>query len=138
MTVGGAVVKQQLPFVVGILADLSGMPDEPLPPLADRKFVAIDTDNLDSVMNAVSPRLAITVENKLTGDVGARLNLELRVRSLDDFQPEELARQVAPLRQVLETRSKLADDLRRADLRNADSIFWGIPEIQKLVESTTC
>lgn len=106
--VEGTLVKQQLPFVVGVIADLSGMSEEPLPPLADRKFVAIDFDNFDAVMYAVSPALKFTVENKLEGD-GPPLHVDLHFGNIDDFQPEAMARQVPALKQLLDVRSAFAD-----------------------------
>src|ERR1700676_2985992 len=106
--VGDAIVKRDLPFVVGVLADLSGMPEKPLPPVSKRKFVQIDRDNVDDVMKKIGPRLAFKVPNRLNED-DTKLNVELRFESMDDFQPARVARQITPLRKLLELRSSLAN-----------------------------
>lgn len=110
----GAIEMKELPFVAGVLSDLSGKPEEPLPRLRDRKFVDIDRDNFDAVMRGMKPRLAYRVDNKLTND-DTRLSVELRFNSLEDFEPEQVARQVEPLRKLLETRVQLAALLAKAD-----------------------
>src|SRR5712692_9775076 len=110
----GAIELKELPFVLGILSDLSGKPDEPLPRVRDRKFVEIDRDNFGAVMRGMKPRLAYRVENKLTDD-DTKLALELRFNSLEDFEPEQVARQIEPLRKLLETRTQLAALLAKAD-----------------------
>ena len=110
----GAIEMKELPFVAGVLADLSGKPDEPLPRLRDRKFVDIDRDNFDAVMRGMKPRLAYRVDNRLTND-DTKLAVELRFNSLEDFEPEQVARQVEPLRKLLETRAQLAALLAKAD-----------------------
>jgi type VI secretion system protein ImpB len=106
--VGDAIEKRDLPFVVGVLADLSGMPEKPLPPIAKRKFVSIDRDNVNDVMKKIGPRLAFKVPNRLTED-DVKLNVELRFESMDDFQPAKVAEQITPLRKLLELRSSLAN-----------------------------
>lgn len=106
--VGDAIEKRDLPFVVGVLADLSGMPDKPLPPIAKRKFVSIDRDNVNDVMKKIGPRLAFKVPNRLSED-DTKLNVELRFESMDDFQPAKIAQQVTPLRKLLELRTSLAN-----------------------------
>ncbi len=106
--IGDAIEMKELPFVVGVLADLSGRPDQPLPKLKDRKFVEIDRDNFNSVLEGLKPRLAFRVDNKLTGD-DTKLNVELRFKNLDDFTPERVGDQVEPIRKLVETRVKLAD-----------------------------
>jgi type VI secretion system protein ImpB len=103
----GAEKKIQLPFVMGVLADLSGKPVEPLPPVADRKFLEIDVDNFDSRMKAMKPRAAFQVPNTLTGE--GNLSVELTFDSMDDFSPAAVARKVDALRQLLETRQQLAN-----------------------------
>lgn len=105
---GGAIAKRELPFVVGVLADLSGMPEKALPPVAKRKFVSIDRDNLNDVMKRIGPRLAFKVPNTLTED-DTKLNIELRFESMDDFQPAKIAQQITPLRKLLELRNSLAN-----------------------------
>jgi type VI secretion system protein ImpB len=106
--VGDAIEKKDLPFVVGVLADLSGMPDKPLPAIAKRKFVAIDRDNVNDVMKKIGPRLAFKVPNRLNED-DTKLNVELRFESMDDFAPARIAEQVSPLRKLLELRNSLAN-----------------------------
>ncbi len=106
--VGGAIQMKELPLVVGVLADLSGKPDEPLPKLKDRKFVEIDRDNFNKVLAGTKPRLAFPVENTLQGD-GSNLNVELRFESMDDFEPEQVVKQVEPLKKLLEARNRLTD-----------------------------
>ena len=106
--VGDAIEKRDLPFVVGVLADLSGMPDKPLPPIAKRKFVSIDRDNVNDVMKKIGPRLAFKVPNRLNED-DTKLNVELRFESMDDFQPAKVVQQITPLRKLLELRNSLAN-----------------------------
>jgi len=112
--IGGAIQLKELPFVVGVLADLSGKPDAPLPKLKDRKFVEIDRDNFNKVLAGIKPRLAFQVENTLQGD-GSKMNVELRFGHMDDFDPEQVVRQVEPLRQLLEARGRLSDLLTKMD-----------------------
>jgi len=106
--IGDAIEKRDLPFVVGVLADLSGMPNKPLPPIAKRKFVAIDRDNLNDVMKKIGPRLAFKVPNRLNED-DTKLNVELNFESMEDFQPAKIAQQITPLRKLLELRNSLAN-----------------------------
>jgi type VI secretion system protein ImpB len=106
--VGDAIEKRDLPFVVGVLADLSGMPEKQLPSVAKRKFIAIDRDNVDDVMKKIGPRLAFKVPNRLSED-DTKLNIELRFESMDDFQPARVAEQITPLRKLLELRRSLAN-----------------------------
>ena len=106
--IGDAIEKRDLPFVVGVLADLSGMPNKPLPPIAKRKFVAIDRDNVNDVMKKIGPRLAFKVPNRLNED-DTKLNVELNFESMDDFQPARIAQQINPLRKLLELRTSLAN-----------------------------
>ena len=106
--IGDAIEKRDLPFVVGVLADLSGMPNKPLPPIAKRKFVAIDRDNVNEVMKKIGPRLAFKVPNRLNED-DTKINVELNFESMDDFQPARIANQVTPLRKLLELRNSLAN-----------------------------
>jgi type VI secretion system protein ImpB len=113
--INGAMQLKELPFVVGVLGDFSGKPDQPLPPLKDRKFVQIDRDNFDSVLEAMNPRVAFRVDDKLSGTEGNQINVELRFKSMDDFSPENVARQVDPLRKLLDTRDKLKNLLNRMD-----------------------
>jgi type VI secretion system protein ImpB len=108
--VGGAIEIKELPFVIGVLGDFTGQPEQPLPRLKDRKFVEINPDNFDSVLAAMKPHLSYSVRNTLAGDENApNLKVDLRFASMDDFQPERVAEQVDPLRKLLELRTKLAD-----------------------------
>src|SRR5690349_1442791 len=105
--IGDAIEMKELPFVVGVLADLSGKPEEPLPPLKDRKFTEIDRDNFNEVLKGMKPHLAFRVDNQLTDD-DTKMAVELRFNSLDDFEPEQVVQQVEPLRQLLEVRRQLS------------------------------
>src|SRR5262245_43689071 len=111
---GGALVLKELPFVMGVLADLSGQPHDALPKLKDRKFEGIDRDNFDDVLKRMKPRLALRVDNTLKGD-GSELAVELNFQKLDDFRPENVVRQVDPLNKLLETRNQLKDLLGRME-----------------------
>ena len=102
--------KVELPMVMGIMADLSGKPAEPLPPVSERKFLEIDVDNFDDRMKGMKPRAAFQVDNALTDD-GGKLNVELTFESMDDFSPAAIARKTEGLRQLLEAREQL-DNLR--------------------------
>jgi type VI secretion system protein ImpB len=106
--IGDAIEKRDLPFVAGVLADLSGMPDKPLPPIAKRKFVDIDRDNFNDVMKKIGPRLAFKVPNRLSED-DTKMNVELRFQSMEDFSPAKVAQQITPLRKLLELRNSLAN-----------------------------
>jgi type VI secretion system protein ImpB len=117
--IGGAIVKKELPLVVGVLADLSGNPAEPLPKLRDRKFVEIDRDNFNDVLAACSPRLALRVSNTLDKRTDSQLNVELRFKELDDFTPYNVLQQVAPLKALFEARQKLSDLLGKLDGNDA-------------------
>jgi type VI secretion system protein ImpB len=110
----GAVVQKDLPFVVGVLGDFSGDPTEPLKPLKDRKFVQIDRDNFNDVMARMTPGLNLKVDNTLKGD-GSEMGVQLKFKSLDDFEPANIVKQVEPLRKLLETRDKLRDLMSKAD-----------------------
>ena len=103
----GAQKKVQLPFVMGVLSDLSGKPTEPLAPVADRKFLDIDVDNFDARMKAIKPRVAIQVPNTLTGE--GNLAVDITFETMDDFSPAAIARKVEGLRQLLEARQQLAN-----------------------------
>ena len=109
----GAEKKIQLPFVMGVLADLSGKPEDPLAPVADRKFLEIDVDNFDERMKAMKPRAAFRVPNTLTGD--GELGVDITFESMDDFSPAAIARKVEPLRKLLEARTQLSNLLTYMD-----------------------
>jgi type VI secretion system protein ImpB len=107
---GGAIEMKELPFVMGVLGDFSGQPVEPLAKLKERKFVDVTLDNFDEVMDKMRPHLALSVENKLSEDANAgKLAVDLTFKSLDDFSPDAVARQIGPLKELLALRSKLAD-----------------------------
>lgn len=101
----GAEKKVQLPFVMGVLADLSGKPAEPLAPVSDRKFLEIDVDNFDSRMKSMKPRVAFTVPNTLTGE--GNMSVDLTFESMDDFSPAAIAKKVDALSKLLEARQQL-------------------------------
>ncbi len=106
--VGGAIELKELPFVVGVLGDFTGKPEEPLPALKNRKFVEIDPDNFNQVMAGMKPRLTFSTENKLQDD-GSKMGVELKFNSIEDFEPDQIVQQVDPLRKLVEARQKLSD-----------------------------
>ena len=112
--IGGAIELKELPFVVGVMGDFVGKPEEPLPAFKNRKFVEIDPDNFDQVMAGMSPRLAYTVENKLQDD-GSKLGVDLKFKTIEDFEPDRIVQQVEPLRKLVEARQKLSDLLSKMD-----------------------
>ena len=120
----GAEVRKELPFVVGVMGDFSGKPYEPLKPLRDRKFVQIDRDNFDDVMQRMTPGAQFKVENTLAGD-GSEIGVELKFKSMDDFEPASIVDQVEPLRRLKEVRDRLRDLMSQADRS---------PELEKLLE----
>ena len=103
----GAQKKIQIPFVMGVLADLSGDPKEPLPGVDERKFVNIDTDNFDERMKSMKPRVAISVPNTLTGE--GNMQVDITFESMDDFSPAAVARKVDALNKLLEARTQLSN-----------------------------
>lgn len=121
---GGAIEKKELPFVVGVLADLSGQPDKPLPVVKDRNFVEIDRDNFDKVLAKMAPRLAYKVDNKLTDD-DTKIGVELKFSSMEDFEPQNVVEQVEPLRKLIELRRKLA---------NLRSSLYGNDKLEKMLQ----
>ncbi|MCK5650271.1 MAG: type VI secretion system contractile sheath small subunit, partial [Gemmatimonadetes bacterium] len=109
----GAEKKVQLPFVMGVMSDLSGNPEEPLAPVADRKFLKIDVDNFDDRLKAMKPRAAFTVPNTLTGE--GNIGIDLTFESMEDFSPAAIARKVGALRELLEARQQLSNLLTYMD-----------------------
>ena len=108
--IGDAIELKELPFVMGVLGDFTGQPVEPRPRLRDRKFVEVNPDNFDQVLEGMKPHLAFSVENKLSEDADAgQLKVDLKFASLDDFNPENVARQVKPLKELLDLRTRLSD-----------------------------
>jgi type VI secretion system protein ImpB len=119
--VGDAIELKELPFVMGVLGDFTGQPTEPLPRLRDRKFVEVNPDNFDSVLEGMKPHLTFSVENKLSEDSNApQLKVDLHFKSMDDFEPENVARQVKPLKELLDLRTKLSD--LRGNLQGNDKL----------------
>ena len=109
----GSEKKIELPFIMGVMADLSGTPAEPLPDIADRKFLEIDTDNFDERLKATKPRVAFQVPNTLTGE--GNVSVELTFASMDDFSPAAIARKVDSLNKLLTARGQLANLLTYMD-----------------------
>src|SRR5205823_7972484 len=110
----GAMRKIELPFVIGVLADLSGMPKEALKPIKERKFVPIDRDNFNKVMAKMEPRLALRVQNRLT-DENSKLGAELTFKEIDDFEPARVAEQIPALKELLDMRHKLTQLLNKME-----------------------
>jgi type VI secretion system protein ImpB len=113
-----------LPFVVGVLADLSGQPDKPLPAIKDRKFVEIDRDNFDQVLAKMAPRLAFKVDNKLSDD-DTKIGCEIKFSSMEDFEPQNVVEQIEPLRKLIELRRKLS---------NLRSSLYGNDKLEKMLQ----
>jgi type VI secretion system protein ImpB len=108
--VGGAIELKELPFVVGVLGDFTGQPEQPLPRLKDRKFVEVNPDNFDSVLEGMKPHLNYSVENKLSEEPeAANLKVDLKFGKMEDFEPQNVARQVKPLKELLDLRTRLSD-----------------------------
>ncbi len=109
----GAKKKVQLPFIMGVMADLSGKPAQPLAPVAERTFLEIDVDNFDDRLKAMKPRVAFNVPNTLTGE--GNLSVDITFDSMEDFSPEAIARKVEPLKKLLDARTQLKDLLTYMD-----------------------
>lgn len=132
----GAMVKKELPFVVGVMGDFSGNNNDNLKPLKDRRFVQIDRDNFDDVLRRMSPKLKLKVDNKLAND-DSQMSVELAFNSMDDFQPASIVNQVEPLRQLMETRNKLRDLMTKVDRSEEleellERVLNNADELQKL------
>jgi type VI secretion system protein ImpB len=115
---GGAMVERELPFVVGVMGDFSGNPTQALRPLKERKFVQIDKENFNEVMERIAPEVNIKVKNTLAGDDSV-IPVQLKFRSMDDFEPGRIAEQVPALKKLLDTRNQLRDLMTKVD-RSAD------------------
>jgi type VI secretion system protein ImpB len=111
----GAMQKTELPFVVGVMADLSGSPKEALRPLKERKFTNIDRDNFNDVMARSAPRVAMKVDNKLTGEADSKLAVELNFNHIDDFEPARVADQIPALKELKEMRGRLTSLLAKME-----------------------
>ncbi len=108
--VGGAIELKELPFVVGVLGDLTGQPEEPLAKLKERKFVEVNPDNFDAVLEGMKPHLNFSVRNMLSEESDApNLKVDLKFKTMEDFEPENVARQVKPLKELLDLRTRLSD-----------------------------
>jgi type VI secretion system protein ImpB len=108
--VGDAIEMKELPFVLGVLGDFTGQPEQPLPRLRERKFVEVNPDNFDQVLEGMKPHLSFSVENKLSEDPdAAQLKIDLHFKNMEDFEPEAVAKQVKPIRELMDLRTKLAD-----------------------------
>lgn len=119
--VGNAIEMKELPFVMGVLGDFTGQPTEPLPRLRERKFVEVNPDNFDQVLEGMKPHLSFAVENKLSEEADApKLKVDLHFKSMDDFSPENVAKQVKPLKELLDLRTKLSD--LRGNLQGNDKL----------------
>lgn len=112
---GGAIEKKELPFIVGIMADLSAKPEEALPLVKDRKFVEIDRDNFNEVLSASAPRIAFRVPNKLVKDSTDQLSVELKFKDMDDFEPVEVMERIPALKKLMDARKRLRDLLTKLD-----------------------
>lgn len=130
----GSEKKIQLPFVMGVMTDLSGKPAEELPPVADRKFLEIDIDNFDERMKAVKPRVAFTVPNTLTGE--GEIAVDMTFESMDDFTPGAIAEKIEPLRQLLEARTELNNLLTYMDGKTgAENLLANVLKDPSLLKS---
>lgn len=130
----GADRKVQLPFVMGVMADLVGKSGENQPEIGDRKFIDIDVDNFDDRMKALEPRVTFRTENTLTGEEG--LNIDLTFHGLNDFSPDAVARKVAPLSQLLDARTQLSNLLTYMDGKNgAEQLIANILQDPGLLKS---
>ena len=117
----GAEKKVELPFVVGVLADLSGKSEEPPPPVSERGFLEVDMDNFDQRMKAMKPRTAFSVPNTLTGE--GNVSVDITFESMDDFSPAAIAKKVEPLRKLLETRNQLSNLMTYMDGKDGAEII---------------
>jgi len=118
--IGDAIEMKELPFVMGVLGDFTGMPTEPLPQLRERKFTEVSPDNFDAVLAGMKPHLAFSVADKLTNDPDSKINVDLHFKSMDDFEPDAIANQVPPLKKLLDLRTKLSD--LRGSLQGNDAL----------------
>jgi type VI secretion system protein ImpB len=132
--IGDAIELKELPFVMGVLGDLTGQPEQPLAALKDRKFVEINPDNFDTVLKGMQPHLAYSVANKLSDDPDAgQIKVNLKFESLDDFSPENVAKQVGPLKELFDLRTRLSD--LRGSLQGNDKLDEALFEAVNNTES---
>ena len=128
--IGNAIEMKELPFVVGILSDLSGALEKPLPKVKERKFVEIDRDNFDEIMASIQPRLMLKVSNKLT-DADEQITSELRFKSIEDFNPLNIVKQIPVLEKLYAARSLLKDLMTKLDGNDALDLL-----LQEVIENT--
>jgi len=108
--IGDAIELKEIPFVMGVMADLSGQPAEPLEKIGSRRFVEITPDNFDAVLESMNPRVAFSVKNRLTDDPTAgNLGVDLTFKTMDDFEPDRVVQNVKPLKELMDLRTKLSD-----------------------------
>ena len=112
--IGSAIEKKELPFVVGVLADLSGIPEKPLPELKFRKFVEVDRDNFSNIMKIIKPRLVMRIHNHLSEDI-PETSLELTFGCMEDFEPSNLAKNVPSLSDLYRKRTNLKNLITKLD-----------------------
>ncbi len=130
----GSNKKMQIPFVMGVMADLSGKPAEPLAPVADRKFLEIDVDNFDERLKSMKPRVAFAVPNTLTGE--GNLSVDVTFESMSDFSPEAVAKKVGALNNLLEARTQLKDLLTYMDGKvGAEELLGNVLKNPELLKS---
>jgi type VI secretion system protein ImpB len=125
--VGNAIQLKELPFVMGVLGDFSGQPTEPLEELKKRRFVDVTPENFDTVLESMKPHLSYSVTNKLDPTSGNDLKVDLNFKSMDDFEPEQVARQIRPTRELLELRTKLSN--LRGTLQTNEQLDKALSEI---------
>ncbi len=138
--IGDDVQMKELPLVVGVMSDLGGQSEKLQPKLKDRKFIDIDSDNFDSVIRSIEPRIALSVDNKLTGD-NTKLNMELKFNKIEDFKPLNVVKQVPALNKLYEARSHLVDLLGKLDGNDKldemlSEIVSNTPELEKIKAAT--
>ena len=131
--VDGESRRKELPFVIGVLGDFAGKPDPPLPKLRDREFIEISRDNFNAVLRNMRPRLALKVPNKLADD-GTKLAVTVHFQGLEDFEPEQVARQIEPLRKLIDIRGQLS--ALRATVRKNGQLGDRLREIMSHAEVT--
>jgi len=136
--IGGAIEQKELPFVLGVTGDYAGH-NTNQPKLKERKFVQVDRDNIDDVMKGIAPSLAMRVDNKLDPASDSKLSVELSFKQIEDFEPQNVARQVGPLKQLLELRTRL-DNLKNKMIGNdrleelLDEVVRDTEQLQRIVQ----
>jgi type VI secretion system protein ImpB len=132
----GAQKKIQIPFVMGVMADLAGQPEEPLAPIDQRKFIEIDAENFDNELKKMKPRVAVQVPNTLTGE--GNMSIDITFESMDDFSPAAIARKVDSLSKLLEARTQLSNLLTYMDGKsNAEELLAEILSKKDVMQALT-